>query len=452
MKRIIDYFLLDWKNSRTRKSLLLRGARQIGKTYAARKLGETYESFIEVNLEIDEEVASFFEKTIDPFKIMEKIVAVKGVTIIPGKTLLFLDEIQAVPRSILALRYFYEMMPELHVIAAGSLLDFAVEKVGMPVGRVESLYMHPVSFIEFLAFSNKQLTAQFLKHDISQPIDEFYHNLITDFLSKYLVLGGMPRSIQDWVDNRNPLKITKTHRAILDSYRQDFGKYARTSQVKYVELVFEQVPLQLGQKFKYSLVEGDYRKRELAPALDLLITAGIVHKVFYSAGQGVPLAAQMDLSDYRVIFLDIGLAQSELGLDVGPWFSKPLETIINKGALMEAFVGQEVATYALPDRKDRLYYWHKDSTPGQAEIDYLIQINHQVIPVEVKAGKGRTLQSLQNFLQTHLQSPYGIRFSMHNYSVVDKIHSYPLYAIAQVMTQGLPEMQAAILALVDEGK
>ena len=379
-------------------------------------------------------------------------------------------EIQAAPRAIIALRYFYEKMPELHVIAAGSLLDFAINQVGIPVGRVESLYMQPISFIEYFAASNKFAVRQLLHHDSSKPIQDPMHTIGLDLLSQYFVIGGMPKSVQQWIDYQKPLQISKINTGILDSYRQDFNKYAKNHEIKYVEKVFDHIPKQLGQKFKYSLIEGEYRKRELAPALDLLVTAGIAKKVYYSAGQGIPLGAQSSDLDYKVIFLDVGLAQARLGLDLAGWFLQPEQTLINKGPLVEAFVGQELAAYAVPHIKNDLYYWHKDSAPAQAEIDYVTTINYQVVPIavpvvasksskkinallersrEVKSGTGRTLKSLNYFLETHEQSSYGIKFSTQDYSVYNNIHSYPLYAIAQVMSEHNPDMKAAIQALID---
>src|SRR3990172_4247013 len=198
----------------------------------------------------------------------------------------------------------------------------------------------------------------------------------------------MPNSVQHWIEKNNPLDCAKIHSALLSTYRQDFSKYARKLQVKYVELLFNHIPMQLGRKFKYSLIEGDYRKRELAPALDLLVTAGIAYKVYYSAGQGSPLCAQIDPQDYKVIFFDAGLAQAILDLDIAQWFLNPRREIINKGALVEAFVGQELLAYSSPHIKSNAYYWHREGRLGQAEIDYLLQVGAAVIPVEVKSGSG----------------------------------------------------------------
>jgi predicted AAA+ superfamily ATPase len=449
MKRIIDHFLMEWKGSPLRQPLILRGARQIGKTYSVRKLGATFSDFVEINFELHAEAELIFEKNLNPERILRELSLIARKRIIPGKTLLFLDEIQIVPKAITALRYFYEMLPELHVIAAGSLLDFTIEQIGIPVGRVQSLYMHPVSFIEFLVASGETLMVdEVMNHSIHHEIGAVVHERLIDLLGEYLALGGMPHSLQSWIDTQNPLACSKIHQSLLDTYRQDFGKYTRKLQIKYVELIFSQVPMQLGKKFKYSDVDGDYRKRELSPALELLVTAGIVHQVFYTAGQGVPLGSQLDVQDYRAIFLDVGLAQTSLGLDLSTWFLNPVQAFVNKGALIESFVGQELLAYSNPYRKNPLYYWHKESRAAQAEIDYLISIKSDVIPIEVKAGLGSTLKSLHYFLEKHPLSPYGIRFSAQNYSVHDNVHSYPLYAIAHVLGDENAEIRQAIEHLI----
>ena len=221
-------------------------------------------------------------------------------------------------------------------------------------------------------------------------------------------------------------------------------------QVKYVELIFTHIPMQLGRKFKYSLIEGDYRKRELSPALDLLVTAGVAHKTFYSTGQGTPLGAQIDPQDYKVIFLDVALGQQLLGLDVAGWFANPLAEFINKGSVLEALVGQEMLAYDDPYTKKNLYYWHRDVRASEAEIDYLLTINHNIVPVEVKNGPGSTLRSMHSFLESHSTSPYGIRFSTQNYCTYHTIKSLPLYAIAQVMDEKNAELKAAIDMLVQK--
>lgn len=441
MKRFIDHYLLEWSQEQGRKPLLLRGARQVGKTYAVRQLGKQFDSFIELNLELNPNVRELFKKSLDPKQIINEIFYMFKQEVIPGKTLLFFDEIQAEPQAVTALRYFYEMMPELHVIAAGSLLDFAIEQVGVPVGRVEFLYVYPLSFIEFLgAMDEKILFNAFIMHDPKTEISKIAHARLLKLISEYLAIGGMPEVVNIWVTKQDAKRCFKIQQTLVNAYRQDFNKYGTKFQIKYLEKLFAEMPLQLGKKFKYSAFEGDYRKRELSPCIDLLATAGIIHKVYHTAAQGLPLGAQIDLDDFKIIFLDIGLAQAILGLDLTNWLLDPEQQFVNKGELVEAFIGQEILAYSNPIQKKGLYYWRRTERNSQAEIDYVLQLKEAIVPIEVKSGAGSTLRSMHSFLDAHPKSRYGLRFSTHNYNIFEKIHSYPLYAVAQAIKQELPNI------------
>lgn len=447
MKRIIDYYLNEWKNNSDRLPLLLRGARGIGKTYAVRQLAKQFNNFCEINFEFDKsKIQDIFEKDLDPERIIRDISLRYKTEIVPGKTLLFFDEIQKHPEGIIALRYFYEKMPDLHVIAAGSLLDFAIEKVGLPVGRVELMYMFPMSFLEFLVADGYKLAAkEIISHDIKTPMSETIHTMLLERLSEYLAIGGMPKVVEFWI-NKKPRECLKMQSTIIDSYRQDFGEYAKKNQVKYLEEIFNNVPVQLGSKFKYSNI-GEYRKRELEPCVNLLEMAKVINKIYYSSGQGIPLGSQSDINDFKLLFLDIGLAQSLLGLDISDWLSNIKTEFINKGSIVEAFVGQEILAYSDPIKKAQLYYWRREVRSSEAEIDYLIQLKNKIIPIEVKSGEGRTLKSMNMFLESHVNSPYGIKFSTNNFSVYDKIHSLPLYSVSRLFIEK-NDIYNAILNLV----
>ncbi|MFA6527233.1 MAG: AAA family ATPase, partial [Candidatus Babeliales bacterium] len=427
MKRFIDFFLLEWKNEQfNRKPLLLRGARQVGKTHAARNLGKEFTSFVEINLESDEAARKIVAQDLDPKRIVFQLSQHLQKDIIPGSTLLFIDEIQTVPKAIIALRYFYELMPELHVIAAGSLLDFAIEQVGMPVGRISSLYMYPMSFLEFLvALGHERWAQAIIKHDAHEPLLEPVHDKLMDLVGTYLAIGGMPAAVYAWVQTQTPRQVRKIHADLLDSYQQDFNKYALHHQVKYLDALFRNALAQLSNKFMYSRV-GEYKKRELEPALELLEKAGIVHPVMHSSGQGIPLGAQADLNDFKIIFLDVALSQASLNLDITQWFLEPLTAFVNKGEIVEAFVGQELLAYADPIVKSNLFYWRRDSRNSQAEVDYLLQLKGKIVPIEVKAGTSLRIKSMHLFLDSHQNSTCGIRFSAHNYSMEERVQTYPL--------------------------
>jgi hypothetical protein len=230
-------------------------------------------------------------------------------------------------------------------------------------------------------------------------------------LGEYLAVGGMPESVKKWCETKDIAQCLVVSTTIIKTYRQDFNKYAKKHELKYVRLLFNQIPKCLGQKFKFSKISGEHRKNELAPCLDLLETAGIVTPVVSSAGNGIPLGAEIDFDDFKLIFLDIALSQVVLGLKNGRWITDPLKQFVNKGALVEAFIGQELLAYSNP-------------------------LQTVILPVEVKSGSGTTIKSLHAFLEKHPQSPYGIRYSTQNYSVHEKIHSYPLYAIIKIRESG----------------
>ena len=445
-KRIIDFHLDHWKMDPYRKPLLLRGARQVGKTYAIRRLGSQFKSFVEVNFERLEGAASIFEKDLDPKRIILSLSLLLKTPIIPGKTLLFFDEVQEAPRVIIALRYFYEEMPSLHVVAAGSLLEFAIAKVGVPVGRISMLYMYPLSFFEYLVATGEGLAAKAI---LNQPsgvaLPDIIHSRLLDLLGEYLSIGGMPEAVTRWVQTKDPASALSVLQQIAATYRQDFEKYARKAQVKYLEQLFRQAPHLVGQEFSYREIHGEYRKRELAPALELLERANIIHSIRHSSGQGIPIGAEVDFDIFKVIYLDIGLCQAILGSDISIWFLHPLEGFDNRGEIAEGFIGQELLCYANPESKAELHFWKRREKNSSAKVDYLIQRGSQIIPIKVKSGHGNTLRSLHLFLDTHSKSTYGIRFSALNYSSISKIDSRPLYAAVSLAHESQKEALASLL-------
>ncbi len=434
MRRLVFPKLQRWIENPGRKPILLRGARQVGKTWIARELGKLFPDFIEVNFELYPEAGKIFHRDLDPNRIVRDLSLLLGRRIEAGRSLLFFDEIQEEPRAVQALRYFYEMMPEQHVIAAGSLLDFELEKTGLPVGRVTSVYIHPMSFLEFLAARNESLLMELiLEQEVTTPVSDPIHSKLLHLLGEYMAVGGMPEAVARWCSTRDQQACTEVLHTVADTYRQDFNKYARKYQIKYVALLFDVIPAQMGRGFRFHRVPGNYRRRELQPALELLLKAGLVHRIVHSAGQGVPLGALAKPDVYKLIFVDIALAQAILGLDAASWLLDPVTSFINKGEITEAFVGQEILAYSPCYREPRLFFWQRQARGSHAEIDYLLQRDHQVIPVEVKSGAPGRLKSLRLFLDEHKNSPYGIRFSTLNYAIDEQLLSLPLYAVAKIM-------------------
>ncbi|MCX7122059.1 MAG: AAA family ATPase [Gammaproteobacteria bacterium] len=430
MRRELLNHLINWKESDSRKPLVIRGARQVGKTSAVRQLGKTFAHCVELNFEEQAELSSFFSKNLDPAEILIDLQIFLRKKITPGETLLFFDEIQVCPRALLALRYFYEKMPELHVIAAGSLLEFAIELVGAPVGRVQFLHAYPMSFKEFLwAMDENFLVDAILNHDPHKSFQIANHEKALRLFGEYIAVGGMPEAVLQWREHKDYLRCQIVHDDLITAYKQDFEKYARKSQIKYVEHVFKEAPLQLCQQFQFSKMGGDFRKRELSPALTLLEKANIVTRVQQVHGRGFPIGAEADPHYFKIILLDVALAQTLLGAIPTEWILDTQNAFINKGAVAESFVGQELMAYHNPRQEAPLYYWQRNKRGSEAEIDYLLEKDAAIIPIEVKGGKGSTLKSMHSYLQTHPDAPYGIRFSTQNFSAHEKIISYPLYAV-----------------------
>src|SRR3990167_8028932 len=287
MKRLLFYNLLHWRYSSGRTPLLLRGARQVGKTHIVRQLGKTFKHFIELNFEKNPELIKIFEHDLDPVRITREISLALNAAIEPDNTLLFIDEIQEVPNAVTALRYFYEELPMLHVIGAGSLVDFAIERVGVPVGRISFLYMYPMSFIEYLCAKDMQrLAIEIINHNPTEPLNEAIHIKALRLLGEYMAIGGMPKVIHQWITQQDVHSCMQILQNIKNAYEQDFTKYAKNNEIKYVDLLFKQVPRLICQRFKYSHLSTDFRKRELEPALWLLEKAGIINQVTHSNGNG----------------------------------------------------------------------------------------------------------------------------------------------------------------------
>jgi predicted AAA+ superfamily ATPase len=434
VKRDLRVYFEKWKNDPDRKPILLKGARQVGKSYLARDIGGDFKSFVEINFEFKPELGATFDKDLDPRRIIRELSLVIDKDIIPGETLLFLDEIQECPRAITALRYFYEKMPHLHVIAAGSLIEFALEETGLPVGRVMPFYLYPLSFMEFLSASgNQRLRNEIENHEADEELPGALHNKLLGLIGEYMAVGGMPAAVKKWIETGDLKACMNIHQFLINTYRQDFAKYARKRKQQYVEMVFNAIPRLLGKKFIFSAVSQEVRARELRPALELLAKAGLAHIVYHSSSNGLPLGAEVNPAISKIIFLDTALSQTVMGMDYGQWILDPVQAIVNQGAITEAFVGQELLAYGSPIRKGELYYWMREKKGGLAEVDYVWGIAGKVIPIEVKSGLTGSLKSIQIFLEKKTASPYGLVFSQRNY-FKDKnrrLIRYPLYAIAK---------------------
>ena len=430
MKRIIENQLAGWKNAPRRKPLLVRGARQVGKTYSIRELGRTFEHFVEVNFELDKEVGSFFSGSLDPEPICKRLGAFYGESIVAGKTLLFLDEVQACPDALRSLRFFYEKMPELHVVAAGSLLEFALSELSsFGVGRIESLYLYPMSFLEFLLVTgNESLVEMTRETSPGNPLEEPLHKRMVDLVRTFQLIGGFPEIVSHYVQTQDLLECHTLLDDLLATIRDDFAKYRGRISSSRLEEVFQSIAMQSGAKFKYSNVHPDLSSAQGKQALDLLILAGLAHKIIHSDAQGLPLGGQVNPKRFKVIPCDTGLYQRLSGLALPPQLVEPDSSFVNAGAVAEVFVGTELLANANPRIRRQLHYWHREQRGSNAETDYVIQLENSVVPIEVKSGTRGSMQSMRMFLDTH-PAPYGIRTALEPFAQYDKIQVVPLYAL-----------------------
>ncbi len=429
LKRKIDAELKKWYKSPIRRPLLVRGARQVGKSFSIQQFGKTsFDNCVTVNFEERPEFAECFS-TFDITEILEKISILDSRTIIPGKTLLFLDEIQECPRAITALRYFFEKRPLLHVIAAGSLLEFVFNssEFRMPVGRVSSLFMYPLSFGEFLEGTGQSKLNRYLSEvDLNSPPDTLFQGELDKHIRKYMVVGGMPEIVSCYAAGISTEEMKSLQASILQTYQVDFAKYASTAQHKYLKDVFAAVPRLVGDRCKYSNINPDVQSRDLKNAISLLSDAKCVHTIPHTSAQGLPLATQMNKKKFKLLFMDLGLMQKSLGIDSQLMFEKDILSI-HRGAMAEQYIGQQLIGSAKPYEEGQLFFWARDSRNSHAEIDYLLTQGADIIPVEVKAGKTGRLKSMRLFLDEHTNSPFGIRFSQHELSWNNRILSIPLY-------------------------
>ena len=449
LERRIDSLLLEWKNSERRKPLLLRGARQVGKSWAVEHLGETFEHFIEVNFEKSPRMLDVFQKIHDVRELAANLGIYYNTPVIPGRTLLFLDEIQKSPDAIQSLWSFKEDYPELHVVAAGSLLEFALQELpSFGVGRIRSLFVYPFSFDEFLAAEGKAAWVK-AKHEANaeKPLLAALQNDLVQHFRTFLMVGGMPASVAAWVSTHDYSQCQAELDDIQLTYYDDFPKYARKVDTTLLRNTLQGVVMQIGKKFTYSQVEGGYRAEEVKKALKLLCDAGIIKRVSHTSGNGLPLGAGVNDKFRKYIYLDSGLLLRILDLDLGGArqlteriIAGTAEDLVNKGGLAEMVLGWELVKYNNPRSQHELYYWENTAEGTRSEVDYIIARDLKVLPVECKAGTSGKMKSLYEFMrQKHLTE--AIRTSLENFSelvhidrqdkdAVRRVQILPLFAIS----------------------
>ena len=445
--RLIDNYLSEWTSRSVHKPILLRGARQVGKSTAVRHLGEQFESYVEINLEREPQYKTAFLPDLNVNRIISEISALAQKRIEPGRTLLFIDEIQECPEAIMSLRFFKEDMPGLHVIAAGSLLEFAIKELPtFGVGRIHSVFMYPMTFDEFLLANGENLLLEARNAaSPSAPLPVALHERLIALLRTYMLVGGMPECVAQWVATHDYLACQEIQDDILVSYEDDFPKYNKRVDTNLLRHTLRSAAEQATRKFVYSQV-GDYKTAEVKRALDLLFLAGLLIPVTHTNAGGLPLGSGADTSYRKILPLDCALTLRLLNMTMPDASSltthiltAPASDLVNKGAMAELVAGLELLHYQSPHLRHEMFYWTRQTKNSLAEIDYLTVQDMHVLPIEVKAGTQGGMKSLWIFMrEKHLTE--AVRCSLENFGsfeYIDKeddnavrhVRICPLYAI-----------------------
>jgi len=405
--------LLNWLNKKGRKPLVIRGARQVGKSTLVRQLAAlSNRSCHEINFERYPEHADFF-KSKDPTTILKNLSVYFNLSINPKTSILFLDEIQATPEVIETLRYFYEELPDLPVIAAGSLLEFVLAEpvFSVPVGRIEYFYLGPLSFEDFLSSQGEIALLEWIRSvELTDTIPAPIHQRCMELVKQFWLIGGMPEVVAHYSENHDFIEINNIKQNILQSYQEDFHKYGRIRQTPLLRHTFQAIPSLIGQKIKYAQIDASVKSSQVKEALDYLKLARVIHFIYHTHATGLPFGAQIDTKIFKAIFLDIGLLCSALGLSHLSIIQAPDWAWINRGSLAEQFIGQTLLHLFPAYQKPELYYWVREQGQSSAELDYVWQYENQIIPIEVKAGKTGRLKSLHYFIKEKHWS-CGVRFN-----------------------------------------
>lgn len=443
-KRNIDQELMKWKEKKGRKPLVLRGARQTGKTTTIREFAKKFKNFVELNLEIDS-IKKIFSEVKSIKQIIQSIEGFANQRIIPGQTLIFLDEIQNSAPAVSLLRYFYEEIPDLHVISAGSLLEVRMKKEGwsFPVGRVEFLYLYPATFIEFLgALKEDVLLDNIINFNLAEGLAAPVHGKIVSLLADYMTVGGMPEAVNLFQTSGNIITIREHHEDLSLSFKEDFVKYSKASEVESLKLIWDKVPFEIGNRIKYSrMAETGSTPKKISEAFNILREAMLVERIFPTVSTTAPLVKKAKAAP-KALFLDIGLAASALNLSRDQIYERLLNPVFD-GGLFEALAGQELLALEMRERKT-MFFWTREEKGASSEVDYLILDNNHLYPIEVKRGSHGSLKSMHQFL-FRSKEKIGVKIYNGQAKIEDlavvlpdghKIHykllSLPFYLVSQI--------------------
>ena len=426
MKRTLYQNLINWKNSARRKPLLLQGARQVGKTWLVNELGKNeYSDYIYLNFEQNPDLRTLFTSKLTPAKIIDNISLVLGRKIRSKNTLIFFDEVQIAPEVLTSLKYFYEEAPEYHVIAAGLLLGISIGKQSsFPVGKVNFLTLYPMTFIEYLTAIGDELMGKKLSNIAKpEPLSPVLHEKMLTHLKMYLYLGGMPEVLQDYLNHRDIASVRQIQNEILEAYQRDFSKYTDKIQTIKTSELWNSIPSQLAKenkKFKYNDVRNNARATTFEQTLEWLRKAGLIHKVHNISVPKLPLSGYADYSKFKVYLHDTGLLAAKLNLSSGIIVEPTKIFSEYNGAFIENYVAQQLVAYGYKD----LFYW---TSKSDAEVDFILQINNDVYPVEVKSGTSRNLKSLRSYANKYAPK-FIYRNSPRNFIQSEDFVNIPLYA------------------------
>ncbi len=427
MERIYQKKLIDWKESSRRKPLIIRGARQVGKTWLVDNiLAPQFENYVKIDLEKQRDLHIHFENSLEPLSILSYLELSAGQRIIPNKTLLFFDEIQACPRAIMALRYFYEEVPLLHVVAAGSLLEFAFGEISVPVGRIQYLHMYPMTFYEYLlAIGKKPMAESLLTHP--SKVDSGIQKMILSILRDYFFVGGMPECVKTKRDTGSMLETFKVQSEILESFQDDFSKYKPRVDSLCMDAVFLNTAKSVGEQIKYTKLNHGHSGQTNRKAFELLEKARIINKITSTDPSGLPLGASANHKKFKASVLDIGLLQRLCQVPVELELQHQDLLAMFRGRLAEQFVAQELSVWL----DSQLFYWSRDARSSSAEVDYLFAAEGKIYPIEVKSGKGGSLRSLHLMLEKYPNIQKGLVFYNGEYKSLteQKLEFLPLYSI-----------------------
>ncbi len=422
MDRKIDQDLDLWAQQSGRKPLIIIGARQVGKSHTVKQLGLRGfgDNYVEINFEKRNDLHLVFEQNLDVVRILSELSIAMAHNIIPGQTLLFFDEVQACPKAFSCLRYFYEEIPALHVIAAGSLLEFQLKNISFPVGRVEIKYMYPLTFMEYLGAAGQSKLAQAIQ-DLPHALSVTIENLIYNQLNDYFIVGGLPEVVHHYVEHKDYMQVAKIQDDLLYLYRQDYKKYTPLISTDCLQDIMDHVALHVGNQIIYSKLSDRFSNPTIKKGVEVLCTAQLLHKINNVSVTALPLAAQG--KQFKLIFLDIGLLVRMSKLDLKEAILKKNLYVNYQGMLAEQFVGQQLLTH----HHNGLHYWARTAPNSAAEVDYVIVDQGEIIPMEVKSGAKGTLRSLQVLFAEHPHIHLSKIYAKVKYGKDENYEFLPLY-------------------------